>query len=157
MCFACHDPLSGKERCGLLLWIREPLCREFLVCSLSHQEASPGLLNSSKLHLAEKQKFRWIKRAREERHSLLINEFGLTLCFPHPARLRAHPPVYAPFFSDSHRVTEFYQSFTICERFYLSNFVLLFCCQCRCDDSSLSVWTSWPHGSCSNTSATWNT
>lgn len=48
-------------------------------------------------HLAEKQKLGWTKRAREEQRSLLINEFGPTLCLPHPARLRLRPPVYTFF------------------------------------------------------------
>lgn len=96
-------------------------------CTLSHQEASAALLNTTKLHLVETMKFRWTKRAREGQRSLLMNEFGLTLCLHRSARLRVHPPVCGGLAK-------------------LKVFIWASVCHCRWDVKALTGVLDWWHG-----------
>lgn len=111
---------DSREVCWCCECINYFVVSSWFAVSLSHRAASSGLLNSSKLHLVEKQKLRWTKSAREEQCSLLINEFGPTLCLPHPDRLRVHP-LFLSLFSKLPQ-TDFNQSFTTYQSLSLSNF-----------------------------------
>jgi len=82
--------------------------REFLVCSvLSHQEASSGLLNSSKLHLVEKQ--RQMNKESEGGMAFPADQRAARrfVCLIPPASMLLHapPPRYRPFFTPTQ--TEF--------------------------------------------------
>lgn len=103
-----------------------------LLCFTKQQQIASGL---------KSRKLWWTKRAREEQRSLLINEFGPTLCLPHPARLRLRPPVYALFYFKT--PTDFQYLSKVSQLIKLFSCVALSVCvvaMIRCDHWVLPVW-----------------